>query len=296
MSRTLIFVNMDEAIIEELKRLCDFSYEIKDGSCTKISFYNPGNYGGSIRRNKRKHFIVERIAQFKHLKHLDLSKCKLGCMPTIRSSNLEHLNISGNDLDCFPDWISDLPIKHLNIGSNRIRHIPDLTQLPLEVLKLHKNLELQRMPSIGNQIKILNMFFLPNIQQIPEQVLHIKSLEVFTYGCTTAKVMPCLLTMPNLRWLTLAVNQYQKIDNGICCLQKLEGLILAKNLIVAIPDSINDLINLRSLSLYSNHITSLPQSLFRLNLNRLNLARNLLSDKDKQMVMDFGRNMNFLQV
>jgi Leucine-rich repeat (LRR) protein len=287
---------MDEDVIKKLRSLCYFSHEMNDGFCTSISFHDESQFGSAIRRNSKKNEIVNEVSKFKRLKSINLRKCRLGRLPVFESECLEHVDISCNDLEEFPCWLVGLPLKFLNIGANRIRHIPDISSMPLETLKLHKNTGLEKMPNIGKRIKILNLFLLPRMEAIPEEVMDLRSLEVFSFGGTQASSFPDFSLLSNLRWLTLTVNNFEKIHEGICSLKKLEGLCLAKNKIESLPENIGDLKSLEVLTLYCNRISKLPKSFFKLNLKKLNLSKNDLRDGDKIFAEILGKQMEFFRI
>lgn len=281
---------MDKKIINEIIKVCDFTYELKDGFCTSISFHNEDQFGSTIRRHPLKHKIVEIIAKFSKLKTLNLRKSKLGYIPKIVSQELEYLDISCNDIEMVPNWIADKPLKFLNLGANKIKSLPDFSNIPLETLKIHKNIEIDKFPKINQKIKSLNLFLLPKINKIPENILDLKFLEVFSFGGTQMNYLPDLPS--KLRWLTITINNIEKLPKNFCSLSNLEGLWLAKNKLRFIPDQFGDLKNLRILTLYSNQLKSLPDSFFNLKLNKLNLQCNPLENKEKilsRFKIDFFR-------
>jgi Leucine-rich repeat (LRR) protein len=287
---------MDEDAIKKIKSICHFSYEMDDGFCTSISFHDESQFGSTIRRNSKKNEIVDEVSKFKKLKSLNLRKCRLGRLPAFESECLEYLDISCNSLEKFPCWLVGLPLKFLNIGANHISQIPDLSSMPLETLKLHKNTDLSEMPSVGKNIKALNLFLLPKMNAIPEEVMGLRSLEVFSFGGTRASVFPDFSLLSDLKWLTLTVNDFERIHEEICSLKKLKGLCLAKNKIKYLPNQIGDLKSLEVLTLYCNRISKLPKSFFKLNLKKLNLSKNDLRDSDKTFAEIFGKQMEFFRI
>lgn len=287
---------MDEEAIRELESVCDFSREIEEGFCTAISFHDDNNFGCTIRRNPRKFEIIEKVAKFKRLKSFNARKCRLGRLPVFESRDLQYLDISCNDLEEFPDWVLGLPLKFLNVGANKISRIPDLSPMPLETLKLHKNVGLRELPRLGSSIKSLNLFLMPLMRSVPEEVLGLRSLEVFSFGGTRMEILPDFSSLQKLKWLTVTVNNFEHIHESICMLDDLEGLFLAKNTISSVPECIGALKNLKFLTLYGNRISRLPRSFFDLKLKKLNLSRNPLFESDRELVREFGKNMDFFRV
>ena len=258
----------DEKIIKCLKSLCDFSYIIRNNVCTNISL--------------------------QHLTHLNVRKCKIGHLPEIRSKNLEYLDISCNDIESVPKWISQqYHLKFLNMGANKIKNLPDLSDIPLDTLKVHKN-QITKLPKINRNIKSLNLFLNP-MSNIPNYVFKLSLLETFSFGVTNIKSITSIPLLKNLRWLTLTVNQIEYLPEDICCLKKLEGLQLAKNKINKLPNKIGDL-NIKHFTLYSNNIKELPESFFELQLKKLNLAKNPLMKKYQQLVFEKFNNIDFLRL
>jgi Leucine-rich repeat (LRR) protein len=101
--------------------------------------------------------------------------------------------------------------------------------------------------------------------------------------------------LPNLRWLTLTVNQIEAVPDDICSLNKLEGLWLAKNRLKKLPERIGDM-NLKDLTLYSNEIVRLPDSFFNLDLNKLNLSLNPIKEKYRKRVASVFNGIDFLKI
>jgi len=283
----------DKTIIGQLSDICKFHYKMEEEHCTEISFHDEASlFGGTIRRHPQKKQIIESVARLPYLKHLNIRKCKIKEMPEIRSRSLEYLDISCNDIESIPSWVVSQPqLKFLSLGANKLIEVPDLSSLPLETLKLHKN-RIKQMPEVGDKIKSLNLFLNPMLG-IPERVLSLSLLEVFSFGVTETKTLPSLSSLPNLRWLTLTVNHIESLPDDICQLDKMEGLTLAKNKLKRLPSRIGEM-NLKSLTLYSNNIAELPESFFGLKLNKLNLARNPL--KNAKKAFDTFSHIEFLRM
>ena len=290
-----IFTSDSEAI-DYLKSICEFNFKLIDGQCTEISFHDENSLlGGLLRRNPNKYLIIDIVSNFENLKYLNVKKCKISNIPKMKSKKIEYLDLSCNDMETFPDWIlSQSGLKFLNIGSNQIKEVPNLSDLNfIETLKLHKN-KISILPKISNKIKSLNVFLNP-LLKFPNEILDFYLLEVFTFGVTESKILPSFSSLLNLRWLTLTVNEFKELPEDICNLSKLEGLQLAKNKIEKLPPKIGDL-NLRFLTLYSNSISELPNSFFDLSLQKLNVAKNCLDKKTRDKLHLTFKDINFLRL
>ena len=283
----------DEKAIHKLRRMCEFSCELEDGFCTDISFHTEDDaFGGTIRRHPHKDEIVGVVSNFPRLRRLNFRRCKIGYVPNLRSQEVEYLDMSCNDITTVPEKVlEDQPLRFLNLGANNLAELPDLSHLPLETLKLHKNVELKSLPLIPKGIKSMNLFLLCKMTRIPEVVFDLP-LEVFSFGVTKLDHLPSLSRLSQLRWLTLTVNQFDKLPDDICSLSKLEGLWLAKNKLKSLPDRMGDM-NLKTLTVYGNNIEKLPDSFFQLKLQKLNVARNPLSNM--QRVIDSFSHIEFLR-
>lgn len=283
----------DLQIINNLQQRCKFQYIMEGETCTSISFHDEDSiFGGTIRKNTDKHEIINLLARLENLKYLNLRKCKLGNLPKMSFSKLKYLDISCNDLESVPEWLLQNPLKFLNLGANKLSQIPDLSGLPLEILKLHKN-ALRVLPSIGNQIKSLNLY-LNQMDEIPKVVENLLHLEVFSFGVSKIKSLFDFTKTPHLRWLTLTVNQLEVLPESICSLSKLEGLQLAKNKLKYLPDNIGAMKNLKALTLYSNQISELPESFYKLKLEKLNLSINKLIDNKR--AFDTFKHIKFISI
>ena len=269
----------DQEIINRLRSVCHFKYVMEEDRCTEISFHDCDVFGGTIRKHPLRYDIAAEAAKLPNLKKFDIRKCKVGYLPDMASNLLEYLDVSCNDLLAVPSWIANQKsLKYLNLGANKIFEVPDLSGLPLETLKLHKN-SISKMPKTG-MLKSLNLY-LNRMKKIPAEVFDLSSLEVFTFGVSEASELPSLASLPNLRWLTLSVTSIAALPDDICSLRRLEGLQLAKNEIASLPENIGEMTSLKALTLYSNRLTELPDSFFSLRLKKLNLARNPLSRTDR---------------
>lgn len=284
----------DKEIINELLQLCKFKYTLEEELCTEISFSEDELWGCTIRRNKQKEKILHLASRLSNLKKLDLKKARAN-IPEFITKNLEYLDISCNNLEEIPFWILEQPnLKFLNVGSNQLKKLPNLSHLPLKTLKIHKNIEISNIPYLNLSIEHFNMFLLPKITKIPEQVLEMQKLKIFAFGQTSMCECPPIYLLKNLKWLILTLNKFKSIPNKINELKNLEGLILAKNELEYIPESIGELKNLKVLSLYNNKLKHVPNSLFGLNLERINLSKNPLNKEQYEKYINLFGNPDFI--
>lgn len=269
--------------IKELKRYCNFTYTTENGYCKSIAF--PDHiFESSIRHHPEITIILNLISQLTQLESLDLRKARINQIPQFKSKILKHIDLSCNNLEYVPQWILEqTQLKYFNIGANKLIELPKLDHLPLETLKLHKNINLKSIPKLSDSIKHLNLFLLPNFSEVPKSVLELNSLEVFAFGQT--KMNSFIPVLSNLKWLNLTLNEFKIVPKSLNEMQKLEGLILAKNKIEKLPEI--ELPNLKFLSLYGNNISKLPESFFKLKLEKLNLYGNPLDPLIHSSVENF---------
>ncbi len=275
----------DRQVLQELSAVCDFHAVLEGDDCVELSFHNPAiAMGGTLRRHHRKLWCLTQINRFTALRKLNLRKCQMRILPEFATRSLETLDLSCNSLQRIPDWVLKQPnLQELNIGANQLTTIPaELINQPLTVLKLHKN-KLTYLPPLSYKLRVLNLF-LNNLSEIPQDVLLMHDLESLAFGVSKLDHLPSFATLSNLRWLTLAINEFNTIPDDLCGLTKLETLVLAKNKLTQLPAAIGDLTALRSLTVYHNDISRLPASFYDLRLRRLNVARNPLTNTRVQEV------------
>jgi len=278
----------DTDIINQLSAICSFTYQMNDGCCVSISFYDEDDpLGGTVRRHPGKRDIIKLVSQMPCLKKLNIRKCKIGTLPQFITKSLEYVDISSNDLTAIPDWLVDQKnLIFLNLGANKLTTIPNLDNLPLDTLKIHKN-NITRMPVLRDTIKSLNLFLNP-LNSWPEIMKDYHRLEVLTIGVTKIDKITSLSAFKQMKWLTLVINSIDNLPDDICKLTMLEGLQLAKNRLCRLPEDIGRLINLRALTVYANDLESLPESFFCLNLQKLNIAKNRLDSFHDRVVARYG--------
>jgi len=128
----------------------------------------------------------------------------------------------------------------------------------------------------GNSITQLSIVNNPNIVEIPNDILNLKSLEKLDFSnCQISQFPYKLKDLPNLKSLSLWKNSISTISEEISQFKNLEYLDLGENQLSSIPDSIGQMTNLNSLLLYNNDISSFPNSIYQLSkLKTLNVESN----------------------
>ncbi|XP_004928289.1 leucine-rich repeat-containing protein 58 [Bombyx mori] len=129
-------------------------------------------------------------------------------------NTLRELNLSGNQLNLFPEQIFELThLKYLYLGSNKIVNIPkDIWKLSgLQILSLG-----------GNQII-----------EVPENVGHLTSLQALVLSDNLIEQLPASITkLKNLRSLLLHKNRLKTLPTQIIKLKCLTELSLRDNPLV----------------------------------------------------------------
>ena len=267
--------------VEELRSICEFNHELnKDGFCTKISFYDENHIlENTIRNHPDKKKIVEIVALFPKLRHVNLRKCRVGFFPKFESKDIEYLDVSCNDIEKIPN-LDFMNLIFFNCGSNNIETFPDLSHMPLLVFKAHKN-PFKEIPSLPNSLETLNLFLSYKLKKIPSFICDLKKLRHFTLSCFDLSQNDFYINLRKLEWLSLSYCNIHSLSNSICSLKDLKGLILSKNNIEKLPNEIGSLSKMKDLSLYKNNLFEIPDSFFELDLNKLSLEHNCLSDESK---------------
>lgn len=282
--------------VEELKSICKFNYELnEDGFCIKISFYDENHIlKNTIRNHPDKEKIVKTIAMFPKLRHVNLRKCRVGFFPKFESQDIEYLDVSCNDIEKIPN-LDLINLFFFNCGSNNIETLPDLIHMPLLVFKAHKN-PLKEIPSLPNSLETLNLFLSYKLKRMPSFIYDLKKLRHFTLSCFDLSRNDFYVNFRRLEWLSLSYCNIHSLSNSTCSLENLKGLILSKNNIKKLPKEIGSLVELKYLSLYKNNIAKVPDSFFKLNLKKLSLEHNCLSDECKNKLFSKYNEIEILKL
>ncbi len=270
----------DIQLIESLKKLVpDVQAEIHNDQCVSLSFSNPEHpWFGIIRHHKDKPQILRLISQCENLKSLDLRKCRIPFLPTLPDT-LEYLDIGSNYLGSIPDLSHLRRLKYLNVGVNNLTEFPhSILELPLTTLKVHKN-QIKGIPSkLPTTIRWLNIY-LNRVSKLDEDLYGIPDMEYFSCGFGGFKRLPeAIGRWKGLTWLSVVLTPIRELPGALTTLPRLRGARLSKNHLECLPENIGDLAALRDLSLNNNRLKSLPDSFYRLNLDRLNLSENPITD------------------
>ncbi|XP_033323175.2 PH domain leucine-rich repeat protein phosphatase [Megalopta genalis] len=238
-----------------------------------------------------------------------LKKLTIEPMPV----NLEHLDVSYNNLDALPEWTPDLPVlRALFASHNALTALPDrlLTQPSrLEVLHLPHN-RLQALPPPrkplnivhltlqDNALTVLPTSFFTNTEKM--KVLNLSnnrlselpsmgdgnknrqgnhSLEklYLTANCLTDTAVDTLAKLTSLRALHIAYNTLDTLPESCTASWKdLEELVLSGNRLQYLPDNVGNLRHLRVLRVHSNRLLTCPTFNKTTSLKVLDLAHNQL--------------------
>jgi Leucine-rich repeat (LRR) protein/GTPase SAR1 family protein len=225
------------------------------------------------------------IEQFTDLEHLNLSGNQLSDFPEVLAlRNLTHLDLSGNQLSQLPGSIGELSkLEHLYLSGNRISQIPhSLAALTaLTSLDMYGNV-LQEAPEVLAELEQLTILDLSqnDIRTVPVGLGRLTRLtRLYLNNNRIEEVPQSLGSLICLTRFYINNNQLRAVPDSIGNLTALEKLDLAHNLLIGVPETIGNLTSLQRLYLNNNRIAALPDSLKHLTvLDRLYLNHNLLTD------------------
>ncbi|XP_060811506.1 PH domain leucine-rich repeat-containing protein phosphatase 2 isoform X2 [Bombus pascuorum] len=227
--------------------------------------------------------------------------------------NLEHLDVSYNNLDALPEWIPDLPLlRALFASHNALTALPDrlLTQPSrLEVLHLPHN-RLQALPPPRKPLNIVHLTLQDNaLTALPTsffantekmKVLNLSNNRLselphlgegnknrhtnhnleklyLTANCLTDTALDTLAKLTSLRVLHIAYNTLDTLpESCIVSWADLEELVLSGNRLQYLPDNAANLRHLRVLRVHSNRLLTCPTFNKTTSLKVLDLAHNQL--------------------
>nr|XP_031850312.1 PH domain leucine-rich repeat-containing protein phosphatase 2 [Nomia melanderi] len=227
--------------------------------------------------------------------------------------NLEHLDVSYNNLDALPEWTPDLPVlRALFASHNALTALPDrlLTQPSrLEVLHLPHN-RLQALPPPrkplnivhltlqDNALTVLPTSFFANTEKM--KVLNLSNNRLselpsladgnknrstnhcleklyLTANCLTDTALDTLAKLNSLRVLHIAYNTLDTLpESCTASWRDLEELVLSGNRLQYLPDNVGNLRHLRVLRVHSNRLLTCPTFNKTTSLKVLDLAHNQL--------------------
>ncbi|XP_039305521.1 PH domain leucine-rich repeat-containing protein phosphatase 2 isoform X2 [Solenopsis invicta] len=228
-------------------------------------------------------------------------------------TNLEHLDVSYNNLDTLPEWTTEVPaLRVLFASHNALTALPDrLLSQPsrLEVLHLPHN-RLQALPPPrrplnivhltlqGNMLTTLPTSFFANtekmkvlnlsnnrLSELPyreeagkiHQGSHTLEKLYVTANCLTDTALDALAKFTSLRILHIAYNTLDTLpESCIAAWGDLEELVLSGNRLQYLPDNVANLRHLRVLRVHSNRLLTCPTFSRTASLKVLDLAHNQL--------------------
>ncbi|KAG5884664.1 hypothetical protein JTB14_033203 [Gonioctena quinquepunctata] len=227
-------------------------------------------------------------------------------------TGLRHLDISYNDLETLPDWLSGCKeLRSLFASNNSILSLPDhlfCNEMPfLHTLQLAYN-QLQYLPFFERNIPIQELFlqnnslsslpenffkFVPNIRVLnlsnnrlcdlpkPDEVSQIEKL-FLTANCLNDKSLGRLASfLRNLRTLHAAYNNFTTLpENCASFWTELEELVVSGNKLLRLPEDIDRMKHLSVLRVHSNLLQSIPKLCTLTSLRVLDLAHNQLDRVD----------------
>jgi Leucine-rich repeat (LRR) protein len=122
--------------------------------------------------------------------HLRLRKMKLDSIPSVvkQCTNLEILDVRGNNLDSLPAWLNELPkLRYLVLSKNEFVNLPEVIcqMKTLEVLRASEN-NLAEIPRCIVNLKKLEYLDLwsNELTELPEEVADLKGLKIFDMRVT----------------------------------------------------------------------------------------------------------------
>ncbi|XP_020290995.1 PH domain leucine-rich repeat-containing protein phosphatase 2 isoform X2 [Pseudomyrmex gracilis] len=227
--------------------------------------------------------------------------------------NLEHLDVSYNNLDALPEWTTELPaLRVLFASHNALTALPDrLLSQPsrLEVLHLPHN-RLQALPPPrrplnivhltlqGNMLTTLPVSFFTNTEKMKVLNLSNNRLSELSYreeagknhqgshtleklyltaNCLTDTALDALAKFTSLRVLHIAYNTLDTLpESCIAAWSDLEELVLSGNRLQYLPDNVANLHHLRVLRVHSNRLLTCPTFSKTTSLKVLDMAHNQL--------------------
>jgi Leucine-rich repeat (LRR) protein len=229
--------------------------------------------------------LIPELSQLTNLQHLNLHGNQLTSLPPEISqlTNLQHLDLSRNKLTSLPPEFSQLTnLQHLNLHGNQLTSLPpEISQLTnLQHLDLHGN-QLTSLPPEISQLTNLQHLELGGNQLTslpPEisQLTNLQHLNLVRNGLTS--LPPEIFRLTNLQQLGLRQNGLTSLPPEISQLTNLRRLYLDGNGLTSLPPEISQLTNLQHLELGGNQLTSLPPEISQLtNLQHLELGGNQLT-------------------
>lgn len=239
---------------------------------------------------------------------------------------LKHMDVSYNELESLPDWLSGCSeLRSLFASNNMLSSLPDhlfCNEMPfLQTLQLAYN-NIQYLPAIQRRLLLQDLFlqnnslstlpenffkFVKNIKVLnlsnnrlcdlpkPDEVLQLEKLFI-TANCLVDRSLEKLCPyLRNLKTLHAAYNSFTALPEH-CPLywSELEELVASGNKLLKLPDNIDRLRHLSVLRVHSNLLQSIPKLSHLLSLRVLDLAHNQLDRIDLSALIP--PNLKFLDL
>lgn len=233
-------------------------------------------------------------------------------MVTHTPNGLKHFDVSYNELESLPEWLSSCnELRSLFASNNLLTTLPDhlfCNEMPfLQTIQLAYN-QLQYLPTIQRRLPIQELFlqnnslaslpdnffkYVHNIKVLnlsnnrlcdlpkPTEVLQLEKLYL-TANCLIDKSLVKLSPyLRHLKILHAAYNNFTSLPDD-CALfwTEVEELVLSGNKILRLPDNIERLKHLVILRVHSNLLQNIPKLANLLALRVLDLAHNQLDRID----------------
>ncbi|XP_043465463.1 leucine-rich repeat-containing protein 40-like isoform X2 [Leptopilina heterotoma] len=224
------------------------------------------------------------------LKTLLLGGNKIEVIPEemIRLINLEHLDLSHNNISSIPNCIGIMPNLHnFIVEGNKLQNVRrDIVQLGTPRILRHlrqssnaSNIEIRDCSSplcedenLPDKYAMKNARLLSligkNLSNIPDRVFNdAKEAEVTCVDLSRNRLhelSDALSQVTTVTDLKLACNQLIEIPNWIGVLQYLQFLDLNRNRLVYLPENIANLERLRELNISFNKFTEIPECLYEI--------------------------------
>jgi internalin A len=255
--------------------------------------------------------VQERIQQARDTRatELYLDFCNLTAVPDeVRDlTEIQRLDLRGNDVRELPKWLSELSrLTELDLSSNGLSEVPrQIERLPrLSSLHLSGN----RLSELPDWISGLECLSELNVEENPLTVMpqwlrsasHLTELmvggssqaelpswfgelawlqELLIYGSGLTTLPDWFRELRGLRVIGLTRHDLNSLPEWLTELNEIQSLYLGYNKFTHIPQCITELPKLRNLFLHDNRIECLPSRPgVLLNLSKLTLSDNLLTE------------------
>ncbi|MGB8169836.1 MAG: COR domain-containing protein [Chthoniobacteraceae bacterium] len=206
-----------------------------------------------------------------------------------RLTQLQTLDLSGNQLTALPEWLGQLTqLQTLDLSRNQLTALPEsLCQLTqLESLDIVGN-KLVHLPATMSGLSRLKSLSAGgnSFRQIPESLRALPCLErLVLFNCDLRAVPEWIGELTSLKILGVANNYIHSLPESVSHLKRLETLYLGwgagrGNDFTQVPDVVRCLVNLTCLDITKCKLLSLPKWIGELRqLQRLDLKETTLTD------------------